>query len=346
MKLLFFGVYNPSYSRNRVLLRGLKAHGFEIIECRVSWGPFWFIELLYTYILMWPSFDCMLVPFRGHPVMLVARLFTRKPIIFDVFTSDYEGYVFDRKKVAPGTWRARYYHWLDRTSCRNADVVLVDTQEHLEYFVEEFGVPRGKLRVVYVGTDTSIMRPMPEPEGHFLVHFHGHFIPLQGARYIIEAAHLLRDHDMNFQIVGRGQEYDACRALAERLEIKNITFIDDVPYEELPRLIARANVCLGIFGGTVKAARVIPNKVYEVLACKRALITGDTPAARELLHHREHAIMVPVADAKVIADAILELKHNTELRERIAVKGRELIDQALQESDVVKPLVSTLHLLQ
>jgi glycosyltransferase involved in cell wall biosynthesis len=343
MRILFFGVYNPSYSRNRVLMRGLRANDIEIIECRTSWGPFWILKLLVKYIRLWPSFDYMLVPFRGHPVMLIARWFTSKPIIFDAFTSEYEGYILDRKRASVNSFRAKYYRWLDRVSCMNADLVLLDTREHVHYFITEFKIPREKFCVIYVGTDRSVMKPLPEIADNFRVHFHGHYIPLHGTKYIIETADQLKLQNVTFQMIGRGLEYGAARKLAMDLGVDTIEFRPNISYEELPEAMAHAHICLGIFGETSKVGTVIPNKVFEALACKRALITADTPAIRELLTDGEHALLVPAANPEALAHAILRLKQDADLRKRIAENGYTLLQTRLQEHQVVEPLLTRIH---
>ncbi len=302
MRILFFGRYDPAYSRNRVLLKGLRANGADVAECRVA--PhihFWLFRLLWQYIRMRPKYDVLFVAFPGQEVMLLARWLTRKPIIFDAFASHYEGYVQDRKKVRPGSVRARWYHWLDWAACRLASAVLTDTAAHAQFFSAEFGIEHQKLHPIFVGTDTALFSLAgPDPTGPFTVHFHGTNIPLQGIPTILQAKELLKDERIIFNLIG--------------------VHAGRVSYESLASHMAAAHVCLGIFGDTPKTPRVIPNKVYEALAVGRPIITADTPAMRELLDDRS-AFLIPAADARALADAILKLRDNPELRHRLGHTG-------------------------
>jgi glycosyltransferase involved in cell wall biosynthesis len=304
IRVLFFGRYDPAYARNRVILKGLRAQDqVDIIECRVNprerWWPF---QLLWQYIHA-PSFDIMYVAFPGHEVMLFAWFLTWKPIVFDVFTSHYEGYVLDRQKVLQNSLRARWYRFLDWWSCRLADTVLLDTQAHIDFFVREYGLDPARFRRVFVGTDPEVMCAAgPEPVGDFSVHFHGTVIPLQGIPYILEAAEQLKNDGIVFNLIGVN--------------------CPRVSYEQLAGAMARAHVCLGIFGDTEKTQRVIPNKVFEALAVGRPVITADTPAIREFLDDGS-AILVPTANSQALADAIVQLYSEGEFRRSLARAGHE-----------------------
>ncbi len=70
------------------------------------------------------------------------------------------------------------------------------------------------------------------------------------------------------------------------------------PTKSSPALMAASHACLGIFGTSGKAQRVIPNKVFDALAAARAVITGDTPAAREVLTHADTAWLCPPGDPR------------------------------------------------
>ena len=83
--------------------------------------------------------------------------------------------------------------------------------------------------------------------------------------------------------------------------------------------IVEADLCLGIFGNTDKAKRVIPNKVYECLAVGKPVITADTPAIRELFEDGE-LVFVSVADHISLAKAIMALKNDESLARDMCAK--------------------------
>ncbi|OGM98968.1 MAG: hypothetical protein A2915_03330 [Candidatus Yanofskybacteria bacterium RIFCSPLOWO2_01_FULL_41_34] len=335
MRILYFGVYNPDYSRNRVLIKGLKQNGTEIVECREEIKSFFkYLKLILKYLKLRRKFDVMIVGFPGQEVMFLARLLTFKPIVFDAFTSHYGGYILDRQYFNKTSWRAKYYRWIDKFSCRLADLVLLDTNAHVNFFVEEFGLPPDKFKRIFVGADEDVFYPREsaKKEDKFLVHFHGYYIPLQGVEYIIRAAKLLEKENIMFNLIGRGQTYEKNRKLAADLDVKNINFIDKMSYFDLTEHVAMADICLGIFGDSPKTDLVIPNKVYEAIAMGKPVITADTPAARELLSDGENVLFCRKADPEDLAEKIRFLKNSSDRSRIIGEGAKTLFNEKLASS--------------
>jgi glycosyltransferase involved in cell wall biosynthesis len=209
---------------------------------------------------------------------------------------------------------------------RLADRIVLDTDVHIDYISEKFGIDRDKFERVFVGADEEVFSPRRRQERvtPLIVLFVGKFIPLHGIPHIITAASLLEEEDIRFEIVGSGQLYDEIMELCRRLDVKNITFTDWIPYQRLAEKMAQAHICLGIFGESGKARRVIPNKVFQGLAVGMPVITGDSMASRELLTHGRSALLVPMANPEALAGAIRSLKENQALRETIALGGHEV----------------------
>jgi glycosyltransferase involved in cell wall biosynthesis len=105
---------------------------------------------------------------------------------------------------------------------------------------------------------------------------------------------------------------------------ERVKFYHWMPPQELRTKIGEADVCLGVFGTSSKAKRVIPGKAFLALAMEKPLITGDSVAARELLEDGKNAILCEMGSARALVDAILRLQRDPLLRERIGKEGRKL----------------------
>jgi glycosyltransferase involved in cell wall biosynthesis len=344
MKICYFGIYNPQYSRNRVLLKGLKQNNIEIIECIVDPAKEKRISKYFYLILKhWKirnDYDILLV---GHPCqqsMILARLLTRKRIILDLFHSIYDQKVNDFKVLRKVSIGSFYYWILEWMDCKAADTILCDTKSHLDYYIKTFKVDKKKFIVVPVGTDDEIMKPMENKRNNdkFVVHFHGTYIPLQGVDYLMKAAEMLIGENIVFNIVG-----SKIRNIYGNQKIVNVNFLESVPYEKLADLMSQADICLGIFGDTEKAKRVIPNKVYEAIACRKAVVTGRSEAINEIFEDRNNILLCNMTDPADLAEKIRELKGDKDLRSLIANNGYNIFLDRLTPQKIVKELINKIQ---
>ena len=101
-------------------------------------------------------------------------------------------------------------------------------------------------------------------------------------------------------LLAGGQPYKQVRKISADLDVKNVNFIDPVPYGAIPEYIRKADVVLGIFGNTGKALRAVPNKVYDAIAMSKAVITAETPAVRELFSGGDNCLFCRPADRKTL----------------------------------------------
>ena len=338
MRVVYWGTYDTGKPRNRIMIRGLKENGVEVIECHAnvwegiedksqlhSWTKR--LRTIVRWMLSYPTLllrylhlhrhDAVIVGYLGQLDILVlwgiAKL-RGVPIIWDVFMSLYNTVVEDRRLISPRHPLARLllaWEWL---ACRAADCIILDTKTHGQYFVDKFRLPHEKVDRVFLGAETDVFMPESSNQvettankrsGSFTALFYGQYIPLQGIETVVRAAKLTDSDNIRWVLIGKGQESPKILDLIEELKPTNLEQIDWVPYEELITRIHNADVCLGIFGGTDKAKRVIPNKVFQILAAGSPLITGDTPAIRELVNNDNGVFLVAVADPQALSSAVL-----------------------------------------
>jgi glycosyltransferase involved in cell wall biosynthesis len=306
---LFFGSYDVRlHPRVAVLRDGLAEHGWTVRELNAPLGsstadkvdaagsPAAAVRLVWRMFSSWSRLvagrrragrpDVVVVGYLGHLDVHLARLlFPGSVIVLDHLVGLADTI---RDRGLGGNAKLRVLEAVDRWALRAADVVVVDTPAQAAELPELHGrevavVPVGATREwadarlavarrgsSQVSTDADPLR----------VVFFGLYTPLQGAPTIGASIAALADDPIDFTMVGTGQ--DRGRTMTEA-DGGRVRWLDWVDADDLPAEVAGHDVCLGIFSDGPKARRVVATKVYQGLAAGCAIVTADTPAARQLL---------------------------------------------------------------
>jgi glycosyltransferase involved in cell wall biosynthesis len=361
LRILAFGTYDTTtHPRSGILLDGLRLSGDEVVEANIPLGlttaqrvellakPWLLYRLVIRLLWRWTGvlnragkarrtgpFDAIFVGYMGHFDVVLARArFPRDTILLDLLV------------LAADTARDREHHsglrlplleLVDALAVWCADIVIVDTVEDRELLGSR---ARSKVEVAAVGASESwfaagAQRPQAKDDAPLRIVFFGLFTPLQGSVVISEALARLADtEDIVATMIGRGQDWAAARRSAS--SNNRITWIDWIEPASLPSMVAGHDVCLGIFGATPKAQRVVPNKVFEGAAAGCAIITSDTAPQRRALG--DAAIFVGPADARSLAETLRELSEDRDRVARLGAAARTLALSNFTAGTVVGPL--------
>jgi glycosyltransferase involved in cell wall biosynthesis len=336
LKVAYFGTYERAYPRNAQVISCLRGAGVEVVEEHVpvwegrrdAWAAGLGTAVRVAFAearLLRRRVDCdaLLVGYPGHFDLPAARRAAKgRPVVFNPLVSLADTFVADRGRFRSGSVPARVLEALDRRALRTADVVVADTEAHARFLSRLAGHDR--FEVCLVGAEDRLFRPPWTPEKAFTALFVGKLIPLQGVETILQAARLAPD--LRFRVVGSGQLEPLLRDAPQ-----NVERIPWIEYELLPDELRRAGCALGIFGTSAKAARVIPNKAFQALACGTPLITSDTPGARELLTDGENALLVPTGDPAALAGAMRRVADDPGLARRLSTGGRKVYEEQASE---------------
>lgn len=302
--------------------------------------------VLIVQYLRSPAHDIVVVPYPGNLDVLLIWPFARlrgARVCWDMFISAYDTVAIDRALIRRRGVVARLLYAAEWLSARAADRILLDTQAHGRYIADLYHVPAHKIRAVWVGVEDQVFTRAadPPPAGDLRVLFYGQFIPLHGLDTIVQAIADIRKRPqspaIHFTIVGSGQEAPRIDHMIADLGLTGIERIAWVPYEKLPALIQRSSVCLGVFSGLGKGGRVIPNKVFQILACGRPLVTMDSPAMREIVSPGLAIRLVRPGDAAHLADTLIQLAHDMQRPGGAeAIHASAALSMPVADADVIR----------
>ncbi|MEP2234168.1 MAG: glycosyltransferase [Alteripontixanthobacter sp.] len=331
-RVILWGTYDLGKPRTRIMRAALIDAGYDVVEIHASvWNGVadksqltatgWLARSL-RWIFSYPGLiwrylcagdhDAVIVPYMGHfdaPMIALCAKLRGKPLIWDAFLSLYDTLVRDRRLIGPAHPAARVIRLWEGLACRCADRIVLDTDAHADMIRDLYDLDEHKMAAVFVGAEPNAFTAaaqLPSPAAKPLrVLFYGQFIPLHGVLTILGAAKLARDLPIEWEIIGTGQEADSFRSALDDADLPWLHWTDWTEYHELNNKITEADLCLGIFGTSEKAARVIPNKVFQTIAAGKPLITRDSPAMRELIGEQDEGVqLVPPGDPAALLDAV------------------------------------------
>jgi glycosyltransferase involved in cell wall biosynthesis len=144
----------------------------------------------------------------------------------------------------------------------------------------------------------------------------GRLAPAKGFETLIEAAQLLNDPRVIFDIVGEGPDESALQKQIDRTRSRSEVRLLGHRNNPFP-LVARGNVFV-----LTSIRESFGNVLIEALALGLPVIATNCPyGPAEILEHGEYGVLVPVGDAVALAEALRKLLADEAARANFAFKG-------------------------
>ncbi len=223
--------------------------------------------------------------------------------------------------------------------------LVVISQALLDDLIKEFSVPQSVPFTIVApdGVDLERYVDLPDPKQarkilkreakanlepeQFTVGYSGHLYPGRGKEFILELAKRLRQ--VNFLIVGgEPKEVSELRTMVKSRGLSNLILTGFVPNAELPIYQAACDVLLMPYQPRVAASSggdisryLSPMKLFEYLACGRAILSSDLPVFQEVLSP-EVAVLLPPEDVDAWIKALDRLRKAPEQRVHLSEQAR------------------------
>lgn len=274
----------------------------DIVHAHNAWGPGWYGAFTGLHPLVIHAYGGDLLPeqYAGRPVM---------------------------------------QRWLTSWACRTADRIIV-TGQHMIGTSTGFGIPEENILLLPRGVDLEHYHPGLDTTELRQSLGIGDMAPvILSPRYqvdetlynldtVIEAFALLRKRfpkAICLQLFDPDREMGRSRlaSAAAKWDLgESYRLIQAVDNATMPLFYNLADVVV-----SVPSSDGFPVTVLEASACGASLVVGRLPYCSEWFVDGENGLLVPVRDAKALADALAILCADPDLRRRFGDAGRRLVEQ-------------------
>jgi colanic acid/amylovoran biosynthesis glycosyltransferase len=226
---------------------------------------------------------------------------------------------------------------------RDLDFVITCTKHNQDIVREQLPAAlHDAVHFSYHGLDTSQFVPREQPaDGEaFVIATVGRMVPYKGFDRIVQAVAIVRERglDVRALIAGsHGSLTPVVHDLIEKLDLAGaVTVLGEVTQAEVVDLLAQSHVFVnhsdpnGEYG--------VANVIVEAMSSGLPVIVTRRPHVNEYVVDGENGLVVEFGDVDALADAIMRLAGDPELRRRLGAAARRTAVDAFDISQTVQPL--------
>jgi glycosyltransferase involved in cell wall biosynthesis len=237
--------------------------------------------------------------------------------------------------------------WLEEFCYKKAYAVTCQTKGIVDNIVVR-GIDKNKVHLITNGVDTEFFKRENRDEdfrkevgidNKFAICYAGIHGIAQGLQVIIKAAELLKEYkDIQFVFFGDGPEKGDLIDMVNEKELTNVSFFPVQSKPKMPRIIASMDATviplkkLDLFKGA------LPSKMFEALSSELPIVLAVEGEAEKLINDAKAGITVEPENPKEIAEAVLTLYNDKELRENLGRNGRKYVIQNFSRESITRKL--------
>jgi len=217
---------------------------------------------------------------------------------------------------------------------KKADSVTCDA-EHMKETMKRLGVPEEKIKLIYFGIDTRRFSPGQKSEKlkvRLGVYNSPTIITLRNLRPVYDVESLIKSvplvlkeiPESKFIIAGKGPEEERLKELAKSLGVSDsVKFIGFIPNDELPEYLNSMDV----YVSTSLSDAGIAASTAEAMSCGLPVIVTDVADNKEWVEDGITGFVVPTKDPKLLAEKIIYLLQNENVRKKFGKISRKIIEE-------------------
>jgi glycosyltransferase involved in cell wall biosynthesis len=198
-----------------------------------------------------------------------------------------------------------------------ADRVMALSPAHAQGLLRA-GVPEERLIIAMLGVDSHLFSPqgnVREPGDPFRVAFVGQITQRKGLSYVLRAFQAAFGGSRDAELLLVGPIVGSSRPWRH---LPRVRHIPSVPRSKLPAVYASADVFV-----MPSLSEAFAQTPLEAMSCGLPVVVSDITLGGAVIEHGVNGYIVPVRDPNAIAEILVELRNNSDLRQEVGARARK-----------------------
>lgn len=273
----------------------------------------------------------------GKTAVLISRKF-KIPVVFNV--QDIHPQALIDLGILKNKLIIFYLKGLEKRVYNSVSLITVHSEKNADIVRNLLNRNKNRVEVMHNWIDVTKLTPGEKNNDFskkhgllrkFVVSFAGNLGTSQDIEVIIRAADKLKNiPDILFLIVGDGVKKQETENLIKELGLENVLLLPAVKRDTYSLVLHSSDISLVTLMVDVRTP-VVPSKILSIMSAGIPVIAtmnldGDAP---KLIERAKAGYALPAGDAKGLAEKILELYNNPDLRKKLGKNGREYVEKNL-----------------
>lgn len=264
-------------------------------------------------------------------VCSVLKLIFRKPLIISVHGSD----------VA--LIRRPFLKSIGKQILKNTDICTVNSTATRDSVLDVFRLNKKKIKIIPMGVDLNLFKPLSRriyrsnPERGPVILTVGRLDKNKGFNYLIDAMPKVihKFPEAKLIVAGIGHEKDNLTSQIKRLNLeKNTSMVGGVQNKNLPIFYNMADIF--VLPSLREGLGVV---LLEAMACGTPVIGSNVDGITDIIINNETGILTMPKDSQNIAEKIIMLLSDRELRQKFSEKGLKFVKEKFSWDIVAKQFI-------
>ncbi len=204
---------------------------------------------------------------------------------------------------------------------RSSDKVVAVTESFKSNLIGR-GIDTNKIDIVTNGSNIELFSPKEKDkellksldlEGKFIFGYIGTHGMAHSLDFVVKSISKIDDASIHFLFVGNGAMKERVVQLAKELSLENITFLDPIPKELVPKYLSIIDVSLAPLKKSDTFKSVIPSKIFEASAMQKPTLLGVEGESEKIIKKYNAGLCYEPENEKDFINKIYALKNNREL---------------------------------